>query len=41
VFETAFHAGYIVTDYIFERVGATPRSLYVLAHGESTLDAAP
>ena len=40
VFETAFAAGYIVTDYIFERSGEQPRSLYVLAHGESTLDAA-
>jgi predicted GNAT superfamily acetyltransferase len=38
-FETAFAAGYIVTDYIFERPGEHPRCLYVLAHGESTLDA--
>jgi len=38
VFETAFAAGYIVTDYIFERSEPTPRTLYVLTHGESTLD---
>jgi predicted GNAT superfamily acetyltransferase len=38
VFEGAFTAGYIVTDYIFERLQAIPRSFYVLAHGESTLD---
>lgn len=33
VFESAFHAGYIVTDFIFDG----GRSLYVLSHGETTL----
>jgi predicted GNAT superfamily acetyltransferase len=33
VFETAFAAGYIVTDFIYDK----SRSFYVLAHGESTL----
>ena len=33
VFETAFSAGYIVTDFIYDQ----SRSFYVLAHGESTL----
>jgi predicted GNAT superfamily acetyltransferase len=33
VFETAFSAGYIVTDFIYDQL----RSFYVLAHGESTL----
>lgn len=35
LFETCFGAGYIVTDFIFDRAGG--RSLYVLADGESTL----
>ena len=35
VFETCFAAGYLVTDFIFDR--ASGRSLYVLADGESTL----
>lgn len=39
VFETAFAAGYIVTDHIFERAAPEPRSFYVLTNGESTLDA--
>jgi predicted GNAT superfamily acetyltransferase len=34
VFETAFAAGYIVTDFIFEN----GHSFYVLSHGESTLE---
>jgi predicted GNAT superfamily acetyltransferase len=34
VFETAFAAGYIVTDFIYDQ----SRSFYVLAHGESTLE---
>jgi predicted GNAT superfamily acetyltransferase len=34
VFETAFAAGYIVTDFIYEH----RRGFYVLAHGESTLE---
>jgi predicted GNAT superfamily acetyltransferase len=33
LFETAFSAGYIVTDFIYDQF----RSFYVLAHGESTL----
>ncbi len=33
VFETAFAAEYIVTDFVFDR----GRSFYVLTHGESTL----
>jgi predicted GNAT superfamily acetyltransferase len=35
LFETAFKAGYLVTDFVFDR--ASGRSLYVLADGESTL----
>jgi predicted GNAT superfamily acetyltransferase len=34
VFETAFAAGYIVTDFVYEH----KRGFYVLAHGESTLE---
>ncbi len=34
VFETAFAAGYIVTDFVYEH----RRGFYVLAHGESTLE---
>ncbi|NWG34456.1 MAG: GNAT family N-acetyltransferase [Chloroflexi bacterium] len=34
VFETAFAAGYIVTDFVFD----SGRSLYVLANGESMLE---
>jgi predicted GNAT superfamily acetyltransferase len=33
LFETAFEAGYIVTDFVYDQ----SRSFYVLAHGESTL----
>ncbi|HUE99832.1 MAG TPA: GNAT family N-acetyltransferase [Anaerolineales bacterium] len=33
LFETAFAAGYIVTDFVYDQ----SRSFYVLAHGESTL----
>jgi len=36
VFETAFQAGYLVTDFVFDR--ASGRSLYVLTDGNSTLD---
>ncbi len=39
-FETAFAKGYIVTDFVFDRGHETPRSLYVLTDGESTLDSA-
>jgi predicted GNAT superfamily acetyltransferase len=34
VFESAFGAGYLVTDFIYEH----RRGFYVLAHGESTLE---
>ncbi|NOZ00033.1 MAG: GNAT family N-acetyltransferase [Chloroflexi bacterium] len=37
VFETVFAAGYLVTDFVYDRSGDTPHSLYVLAHGESIL----
>ena len=33
LFETAFAEGYLVTDFVYDQA----RSLYVLAHGESTL----
>jgi len=38
VLETMFAAGYLVTDFIFDRSGERPHSLYVLSDGESTLD---
>ena len=34
VFETAFAAGYIITDFVYDN----GRSFYVLSHGESTLE---
>ena len=37
VFEDAFNAGYIVTDFIYDRSEATPRGFYVLTDGESTI----
>ncbi len=37
-FETAFDNGYIVTDFVYDAAHANPRSLYVLTHGESTLE---
>ena len=37
-FESAFGAGYIVTDFAFERDSETPRGIYVLTDGESTLE---
>ena len=33
-FETAFAANYIITDFVFDQ----QRGLYVLTHGESTLE---
>jgi predicted GNAT superfamily acetyltransferase len=36
IFETLFDQGYLVTDFIYLR-GTSPRSYYVLSHGESTL----
>jgi predicted GNAT superfamily acetyltransferase len=38
LFETAFEKNYIVTDFIFDKNEGNPRGLYVLTHGESTLD---
>jgi len=38
VFETAFEAGYIATDFIFDKKDGKPRSLYVLTDGETTLE---
>ncbi len=37
VFEMAFNAGYIVTDFVFEKEKEDPRSFYVLSYGEATL----
>jgi predicted GNAT superfamily acetyltransferase len=34
LFETAFARGFIVTDFVFDE----GRGLYVLTHGESTLE---
>lgn len=36
LFENLFQQGYLVTDFIHEP-GSTPRSFYVLSHGEATL----
>ncbi len=38
-FETAFAKGYIVTDFVYDAGHEQPRSLYLLTHGESTLEA--
>jgi len=38
LFETAFAASYIITDFVFDRGEGSPRGLYLLTHGESTLD---
>ena len=38
VFETAFDEGYLVTDFVFDRIAGKSRSLYVLTHGETTLE---
>jgi predicted GNAT superfamily acetyltransferase len=35
LFESAFAAGYLVTDHVFDRTGETPRSFYLLTHGET------
>jgi predicted GNAT superfamily acetyltransferase len=37
IFETAFAAGYIVTDFVYLRGEKAPRSYYVLSQGDSTL----
>ncbi len=38
LFETMFKANYIVTDFVYDPNAGNPRGLYVLTHGESTLD---
>ena len=38
LFETAFGKNYIITDFIFDKNEGNPRGLYLLTHGESTLD---
>jgi predicted GNAT superfamily acetyltransferase len=38
LFETAFKADYIVTDFIFDTNQGNPRGMYILTHGESTLE---
>ncbi|MBI5823909.1 MAG: GNAT family N-acetyltransferase [Chloroflexi bacterium] len=38
LFETAFKASYIITDFVFDKNEGNPRGLYLLTHGESTLD---
>ncbi len=38
LFETAFKASYIITDFIYDPNAGNSRGLYVLTHGESTLD---
>lgn len=36
IFEHLFEVGYLVTDFV-HLTGSTPRSFYILSHGESTL----
>jgi predicted GNAT superfamily acetyltransferase len=38
LFETAFAANFIITDFVFGREEGRSRGLYLLTHGESTLD---
>jgi predicted GNAT superfamily acetyltransferase len=38
VFTLSFSTGYLVTDFIYDTTISYPRSFYVLAHGESTLE---
>ncbi|NOH01503.1 MAG: GNAT family N-acetyltransferase [Chloroflexi bacterium] len=38
LFETAFANQFIVTDFVYDNTGVNPRSMYILTHGESTLD---
>lgn len=38
LFETAFAADFIITDFVFDKNNGHPRGLYLLTHGESTLD---
>jgi predicted GNAT superfamily acetyltransferase len=37
-FEATFKSSYIVTDFVFDHTESRPRGLYVLTHGESTLE---
>jgi predicted GNAT superfamily acetyltransferase len=37
MFETCFSAGYLVTDFVYDKSGERPRSFYVLTHGEATM----
>lgn len=36
IFEAAFGAGYLVTDFVYLHGETSPRAYYVLSHGEST-----
>lgn len=38
LFETAFAKNFILTDFVYENTGGNPRGMYILTHGESTLD---
>jgi len=38
LFETAFKSNFIITDFIFDNNEGIPRGLYILTHGESTLE---
>lgn len=38
LFETAFAKGFIITDFVYDANEGNPRGLYILTHGESTLD---
>ena len=38
LFESAFSKHYIITDFIYDTNNGDPRGMYVLTHGESTLD---
>ena len=37
IFQKVFKMGHIVTDFIFLKGGRSPRSYYILSHGEGTL----
>ena len=38
LFEAAFQAGYLVTDFFHEHLGGRERSFYALSHGETRLE---
>lgn len=38
VFETTFAAGYLITDFVFDRTSGESRSIYVLTDGNTTLE---